>query len=163
MALRPANQGGKPAPAPRPAPVPQAPLRAFQAAYCRVGQGRVGRARAKTAGRLQRVLKAHGGVPLVQHRRGVWQNLALQPSPAGIAVAQHRGERVRCHTRHGDRPPERLGRRDDYARAREREVMLSVTGGDDLARNYLEAAPFCPVPTAHVAAIESDYDRTAGR
>jgi len=34
---------------------------------------------------------------------------------------------------------------------------------DHLARNHLEAAPLCPVPIAHVAAIQSDHDRTAGR
>src|SRR3954452_19215823 len=55
LASRPAAQGRELAPAPRPAPVPQAPLRALQAANRVVGNGRVSRARAKATGRLQRV------------------------------------------------------------------------------------------------------------
>src|SRR3954471_5083557 len=61
LALRPAAQGRELASAPSPAPVPQAPLRAFQAANHLVGEVGVGRACAKTPRRLQRVLEAHGG------------------------------------------------------------------------------------------------------
>src|SRR5271165_4919270 len=43
--------------------------------------------RAKTAGRLQRVLETHRGMPPVEHDRGVRQRLALQPPQTGIAVA----------------------------------------------------------------------------
>src|SRR3954471_18140391 len=90
LASRPAAQGSELAPAPRPAPVPQAPLRAFQAANRLVGEVGVGRACAKAAGRLPRVLEAHGSVPPVQHDHGPRQRLALQPPQPGIAVAQHR-------------------------------------------------------------------------
>jgi hypothetical protein len=63
LALCPAAQGDKPAPAPCAAPMPQPPLRALQGASGRVRQVRVGRARAEAAGRLQRVFEAHRGVP----------------------------------------------------------------------------------------------------
>src|SRR3954464_3624431 len=76
-ALRPAAQGRELAPAPRPAPVPQAPLRAVQAANRRVSEVGVGHACAETPRHLQRVLEAHGGVPPVQHDRGTRQHLAL--------------------------------------------------------------------------------------
>ena len=41
--------------------------------------------------------------------------------------------------------------------------MPATIGGDDLARDHLEVAPLGPVPMAHVAAIQPDHDRTAGR
>jgi hypothetical protein len=43
--------------------MPETPLRTVQGANRVVGEGRVSRARAEAAGRLQRVLKAHGRVP----------------------------------------------------------------------------------------------------
>ena len=161
LALRPAAQGRELAPAPRPAPVPQAPLRTLQAANRLVGEARVGRARAEAAGRLQRVLEAHRGVPPVEHDRGVRQHLALQPPQPGIAVAQHRRGRVRAHARRGERLPERLGR-GHRAVAGEGEAVLVAIGVDHLARDHLEVAPLPPVPAAHVAAIEPDHDG-AGR
>src|SRR4051794_6066178 len=70
LALRPAAQGSELAPASRPAPVPEAPLRALKDGRCIAHEVSVGRAPAEAAGRLQRVLKAHGSVPPVQHDRG---------------------------------------------------------------------------------------------
>ena len=87
LALRPAAQGRDLAPAPWPAPVPQAPLRALQTANGLVREVRVGRAQAKAAGGLQRVLEAHGGVPPIQHDRGVGQRLMLQAPQSRIPVA----------------------------------------------------------------------------
>jgi len=142
--------------------VPQAPLRALQAPDRRAGQARVGGVPAEAARCLQRVLEAHCSVPPIQHNRGIWQHLALQAPKASIAVAQHRRGRVRTHAGCGERLPECLGR-DGRARAREREAVLGAIGMDHLARNHLEAAPLCPVPAAHIAAIEPDHDRTAGR
>ena len=110
LAPRPAAQSRELAPASRPAPVPQAPLRTLQSANRRVGQGRVGRASAKAAGRLQRVLEAHRGVPPVEHDHGLRQRLVLQPPQPGIAVAQHRRRRVRLHTSRGKRLLERVRR-----------------------------------------------------
>jgi hypothetical protein len=104
-----------------------------------VGEGRVGRARAEAAGRLQRVLEAHGGVPPVQHDRGTRQRLALQPPQPGIAVAQHRRRRVRPHPGRGERLPERLGR-GRRAVAGEGEAVLGALGVDHLARDHLEVA-----------------------
>jgi len=118
----------------------------------------LGRARAKAAGRLQRVLEAHRGVPPIQHRRGVRQDLALQLPEAGIAVAQHRRRRLRTHACHGERPPERLGR-GHLAVADKGKTVLGVIGTDHLARDHLEAAPLSPVPVAHVAAVQPDHDR----
>ena len=63
-----------------------------------VGQVHVGRARAKAAGRLQRVLEAHRGVPPVEHDRALRQRLVLQPPQPSIAVAQYRRRRIRLHT-----------------------------------------------------------------
>src|SRR4051812_44785062 len=110
LAPRPAAQGSELAPAPRPAPVPEAPLRTVQGANRVVGEGRVSRARAEAAGRLQRVLEAHARVPPSQHDRGAGQPLALQPPQPGIAVAQHRRRRIRLHPGRYERLPERLGR-----------------------------------------------------
>ncbi len=141
--------------------MPQAPLRPFQAPDCRVGEARLGRARAEAAGGLQGVLEAHRGVPPIQHRRGVRQDLALQLPEAGIAVAQHRRGRLRVHARRGECPPERLGR-GHLAVADIGETVLGAVGTDHLARGHLEAAPRVPVPVAHVAAVQPDDDR-AGR
>src|SRR4051794_32194148 len=85
-ALRPAAQGRELAPAPRPAPVPQAPLRAVQAANRRVGEVGVSRAYAETPRCLPRVLEAHGSVPPVQHDHGARQHLTLQPPEPSITV-----------------------------------------------------------------------------
>jgi len=101
------------------------------------------------------VLEAHGGVPPIQHRRGVRQDLALQLPEAGIAVAQHRRRRLRAHTRRGERPPERLGR-GHLAVADEGETVLGAIGTDHLARDHLEAAPLALVPVAHIAAVQPD-------
>src|SRR4051794_8557278 len=105
--LCPAAQGRELAPASRPAAVPQAPFRALQSANRLVGQVWVGHA--KTTGRLQRMLEARGGVPPVQHARGIRQRLALQPPQPGVAVAQHCRRRVRGHARHCERLLERTG------------------------------------------------------
>jgi len=127
--------------------VPQAPLRPPQAPDRHVGEARLGRARAEATGGLQGVLEAHGGVPPIQHRRGVRQDIALQLPEAGIAVAQHRRRRLRAHARRGERPPERLGR-GHLAVADEGETVLGAIGMDHLTRDHLEAAPLAPVPVA---------------
>ena len=63
--------------------MPQSPLRALQSANRLGGQVCVGCA--KAAGRLQRMLETHRGVPPIQHDCGVRQRLALQPPQPGIA------------------------------------------------------------------------------
>src|SRR4051812_620485 len=134
LASGPAEQGGEPVPASCPAPMPQAPLRAFQIAHGVADEGRL-----KVAGRLQRVLKAHRGVPLIEHGHGARQHLALQPPQPGIAVAQHCGRRVRGHARCGKRLPEGLGR-SRLAIPGEGEAVLDAVGTDHLARDHLEVA-----------------------
>ena len=141
--------------------MPQAPLRTVQGANRILGKGRVSRARAKAAGRLQRVLEADSGVPPIQHDRGTWHRLALQPPQPGIAVAQHRRRCVRPYPGRGKRLPERRGC-GRLAVAGEGEAVLGAPGVDDLARDYLEVA-LRPVPAAHVAAIKPNHDRSGRR
>jgi hypothetical protein len=57
-------------PAPCPATEPQAPFRTLQVANRLIGKIWVGRARAETARRLQRMLKTNGDVPPVQRDSG---------------------------------------------------------------------------------------------
>jgi hypothetical protein len=83
--LHPAAQSREFASASRPTPVPQAPFRALQSTNRLAGQIRI--SRAKAAGRLQRVLEAHRGMPPVEHHRGIRQCLALHPPQPGVPVA----------------------------------------------------------------------------
>jgi hypothetical protein len=117
----------------------------------------VGRARAEAAGRLQRVLEAHRGMPPVKHDSGLRQRFALQPPQPGIAVAQYGCRRVRLHAGHGKGLLERVGR-DRGAIARESEPGLVSIGVDHLARDHLKMTLLVAVPTANVAAIKPNHD-----
>jgi hypothetical protein len=118
---------------------------------------RIGQASAKTAGRLQRVLEAHRDVPPVEHDRGMGQRLALQPPQPGIAIAQHRRRRVRMYSGHGERLLERIGRNRGTV-ARESEAGLGAMGVDHLARHHLKVALLLLMPTADIAAIQTNHD-----
>jgi hypothetical protein len=85
LVFRPAVEARELAPAPAPAAVPQAPFRTLQTPNRLIGKMAVWRAEA--ACRLQRMLETHGGVPPIQHGRGIRQCLALQPPQASITIA----------------------------------------------------------------------------
>jgi hypothetical protein len=137
--------------------MPQAPLRTLQSANHSVGQGRVGRSRAKATGSPQRVLEAHRGMPPVEHDSGFRQRLTLHPPQPGVAVTQHRGRRVRLHACRGKRLLERFGR-DRGTVAREGEARLDAMGVDHLARDHLKVALLLPMATADVSAIKPNHD-----
>src|SRR3978361_1252193 len=85
----------------------------------------------KTASGLQRVFKTYRNMPPIEHNCSVQQRLALQPPQPGIAVAQHRRQRVRLYARHHERLLERTGC-DHWAVARESEAGLVSVSVDYL-------------------------------
>src|SRR3978361_726278 len=109
--------------------MPQAPLRPLQSANRLGCQFCV--ARAKTASGLQRVFETYRNMPPIEHNCSVQQRLALQPPQPGIAVAQHRRQRVRLYARHHERLLERTGC-DHWAVARESEAGLVSVSVDYL-------------------------------
>src|SRR5271166_5351590 len=118
--------------------------------------------RAKTAGRLQRVLETHRGMPPIEHDRGVRQRLALQPPQTGIAVAQHRRRRVCRYAGHGERLLERVGR-DRGGIACESKAGLAALSVDHLACNHLKVTLVLAVPAADIAAIKGSVRTHASK
>jgi len=77
----------------------------------------------------------------------------------GVAVAQHRRRRVRCHGGHCERLFERTGR-NRRAVARESEAGLAALCVDYYASDHPKMALVLPMPAADVAAVKPNNDRS---